>query len=39
MFSNQTLAVWFYLFLAIPTLFTGWMIATTPRRPAGRATR
>ncbi len=29
-FANQAIPVWFYMFIGIPTLFVGLMIATTP---------
>jgi hypothetical protein len=30
LFSNQTIAVWFFVFVSVPTLFIGLLIATAP---------
>jgi hypothetical protein len=37
-FANQAIALWFYMFIGIPTLFVGLLIATTPPPPSGDAT-
>lgn len=34
LFSNQTIAVWLGIFIVVPTLFVGLLIATTPPSPS-----
>ena len=42
LFSNQTIRVWLFVFVGVPTLFVGLLIATTPTyasslgKPKGR---
>ncbi|MBU8820348.1 hypothetical protein KL864_31190 [Mycolicibacterium goodii] len=33
-FTNQAIPVWFYMFIGVPTLFVGLMIATSPPSPS-----
>ncbi|CDO11476.1 hypothetical protein BN977_06318 [Mycolicibacterium cosmeticum] len=33
MVSNQTMAVWLFIFIGVPLLFVGFLIATTPPSP------